>query len=90
MRTQISIDQFQQLLTTFIVDEVATAVEPIEGDTDLLLSGLVDSLGVVMVSDWIQEQLDITIDAVDIVLENFQTVDAMVGYAPSRGAVADS
>ena len=90
MRTQISIDQFQQLLTTFIVDEVATAVEPIEGDTDLLLSGLVDSLGVVMVSDWIQEQLDITIDAVDIVLENFQTVDAMVAYASSRGAVADS
>ena len=41
-----------------------------------------------MVSDWIQEQLLIEIDPVDIVLENFQTVDAMVAYVVSRGAVA--
>jgi len=40
-----------------------------------------------MVSDWIQDQLSIAIDPVDIVLENFQTVDAMVAYAESRGAV---
>ena len=40
-----------------------------------------------MVSDWIQDQLEIQIDPVDIVLENFQTVDAMVAYVASRGAV---
>ncbi len=88
MQTQQTIDQFRAGLTAFIVDEVATADETIDGHTDLLLSGLVDSLGVVMVSDWIQEQLVIEIDPVDIVLENFQTVDAMVAYVESRGAVA--
>ena len=88
MQTQLSSDQFRERLTTFIVDEVATAEEPVRGDTDLLLSGLVDSLGVVMVSDWIQEQLAIEIDPIDIVLENFESVDAMVEYAESRGAVA--
>ncbi len=88
MQTQLSTDQFRQRLTAFIVDEVATADDPVESDTDLLLSGLVDSLGVVMVSDWIQEQLAIDVDPVDIVLENFQTVDAMVAYVESRGAVA--
>jgi acyl carrier protein len=88
MQTQQTTDQFRAGLTAFIVDEVATADEPVDDDTDLLLSGLVDSLGVVMVSDWIQEQLVIEIDPVDIVLENFQTVDAMVAYVVSRGAVA--
>jgi len=88
MQTQISIDEFRQRLTTFIVDEVATADEAIEADTDLLLSGLVDSLGVVVLSDWIQDQLGIAIDPVDIVLENFQTVEAMVVYAQSRDAVS--
>jgi acyl carrier protein len=87
MQTHVTSERFKERLTTFIVDEVATADEPIAGDTDLLLSGLVDSLGVVMVSDWIQDQLSIEIDPVDIVLENFQTVDAMVAYAESRGAV---
>ena len=57
MQTQHTTDQFRAGLTTFIVDEVATADETVDGSTDLLLSGLVDSLGVVMVSDWIQEQL---------------------------------
>ena len=87
MQTQTSNDQFRARLTELIVDEVAIADEPIEGDTDLLLSGLVDSLGVVIVADWIQQELGIVIDPVDVVLENFQTVDAMVAYARSRGAI---
>jgi len=87
MQTQLTTEQFRELLTTFIVGEVATTDEPVDRSTDLLLSGLVDSLGVVMVSDWIQDQLEIQIDPVDIVLENFQTVDAMVAYVQSRGAV---
>lgn len=88
MQIQHSTDRFRQQLTAFIVDEVATSDEPVAGDTDLLLSGLVDSLGVVLISDWIQEQLAIDIDPVDIVLENFQTIDAMVAYVELRGAVA--
>jgi acyl carrier protein len=88
MQTQISNDQFRTRLTDLIVDEIAIADEPIHGDTDLLLSGLVDSLGVVIVADWIQQELGIVIDPVDVVLENFQTVDAMVAYVQSRGAVA--
>ncbi len=88
MQTQTSNDQFRTRLTDLIVDEIAIADEPIDGDTDLLLSGLVDSLGVVIVADWIQQELGIVIDPVDVVLENFQTVDAMVAYVQSRGAVA--
>ncbi len=88
MQTHTSNDQFRTRLTDLIVDEIAIADEPIDGDTDLLLSGLVDSLGVVIVADWIQQELGIVIDPVDVVLENFQTVDAMVAYVQSRGAVA--
>jgi acyl carrier protein len=88
MHTQISSNDFRQRLTDLIVDEVAIADDLIEGPTDLLLSGLVDSLGVVIVADWIQDELSIVIDPVDVVLENFQTVDAMVAYVESRGAVA--
>jgi acyl carrier protein len=81
-------DQFATDLAAFIAAEVATVDDPIDRDTDLLLSGLVDSLGVVMVSDWIQDRLAIVIDPVDIVLENFQTVKAMTAYGVARGAVA--
>lgn len=49
-------------------------------DTDLLLSGLVDSLGVVQIVGWLEDRLSISIEPVDVVLENFQTVSAIMAY----------
>ncbi len=61
--------------------------QPIGGDTDLLLTGLVDSLGVVEIVGWMEDRLGIEIDPVDVVLENFRTVDAMLAYAERRVGV---
>lgn len=52
----------------------------IVADTDLLLTGLVDSLGVVDVVAWLEDRLDVVIDPIDIVLENFQTVELMLSF----------
>ncbi|MFK7917750.1 MAG: phosphopantetheine-binding protein [Ilumatobacter sp.] len=88
MTTQTHPDTFADELLVFLVDEVALEDDPIDLDTDLLLTGLVDSLGVVIVSEWMQERLGIRIDAVDIVLEHFQTPRNMVDYATARGALS--
>jgi len=77
-------DGFIEALTAFIADDVAQEEAPIDGATDLLLTGLVDSLGVVMIVVWIEAQLDIAIDPGDVVLENFQTIDQMASYLRSR------
>lgn len=73
---------FAATLLAFVSDEIAD--EPVGADTDLLLTGLVDSLGVVRIVQWIEQQLDTRIDAGDVVLEHFRTVDAMVDYLGSR------
>ncbi len=69
-------------LCTFIDDEVSldpdTAVEP---DTDLLTTGLVDSLGAMEIVHWLEESQNIDIDPIDITIENFQTVTKMVALA---------
>lgn len=52
--------------------------------TDLLLTGLVDSLGAVQVVAWIEDRLGIEIDLTDVVLENFQTVGLMLAYIDRR------
>lgn len=52
----------------------------ITGSTDLLLTGLVDSLGVIDIVGWIEDKHAVLIDPADITLENFQTVDQMVDY----------
>ncbi|MEM1334977.1 MAG: acyl carrier protein [Actinomycetota bacterium] len=77
-------DAFVSDLHTFVRDEVSQADEPVERDTDLLLSGAVDSMGVVEIVEWIEQRLAIEIDPGDVVLEHFETVDAMVGYLHAR------
>jgi acyl carrier protein len=52
----------------------------VEADTDLLLTGTVDSLGVVQIVHWMEARLGRRIDPIDVVLDNFQTVEAMVRY----------
>lgn len=54
--------------------------ETITPETDLLLTGLVDSLGVVQIVAWMEDRLGIEIEPVDVVLENFQTVDRMLAF----------
>lgn len=60
--------------------------EEITTETDLLLTGLVDSLGVVQIVGWIEDELGLDVDPLDVVLENFQTVGQMVAYIERRQA----
>jgi methoxymalonate biosynthesis acyl carrier protein len=75
----ISAQQFPAALLRFVSEEVATAAG-VTSRSELLLSGLVDSLGVVRIVDWIEVQLALRIDPGDVLLENFETVNAMVAF----------
>ena len=57
-------------------------------ETDLLLTGLVDSLGVVRIVGWIEDELGIEVDPLDVVLDNFQSVGQMVAYIERRQAAS--
>lgn len=77
-----------QRLCQFIVDEIAIGFDDIDANTDLLLTGAVDSLGVIRITHWFDDELDIEVDPIDVTLENFQTVGQMVAYAERRKAEA--
>jgi acyl carrier protein len=77
-------DDLTDRLIQFISSTVATDDTPILPDTDLLLTGLVDSLGVVMIVEWIETDRGIAIDAADVVLEHFQSVAAMVSFLGTK------
>ena len=86
LRPMSSVDHraFSEELVAFIRAEVAIGDHPLEADTDLVLTGLVDSLGIVLVVEWIESRLDITIDPGDIVIEHFDMVASMVTYLRGR------
>lgn len=68
-------------LIEFIAAEVALEPGPLEAETDLLLTGMVDSLGVVQIVQWLEDRLGAEIDPADVTLENFQTVALMAAFA---------
>ncbi len=74
-----------EALVKFIQDEIVIDLT-VEGDTDLLLTGAVDSLGVIRITHWMEEQAGVTVDPGDVTLENFQTVEKMVAYLERTGA----
>lgn len=81
--TDAGTDELTPALVEMITSEI-TFGEPVEPGTDLLLTGLVDSLGVIRIVTWLEDHLQIEIDPVDVVLENFQTVERMVDYVRRR------
>ncbi len=75
----------REAIHTFIQTELLMGqnVALMDGD-ELLLSGLVDSLGAVRLIAHIEEQLGVRIPPEDVVIENFQSVDAIVAYLAPR------
>lgn len=67
-------------LLKFINSEVSVSPEEVRADTDLLLTGAVDSLGVVRITQWMEDELGMEIDPTQVTLENFQTIDRMVSF----------
>ena len=72
-------------LTAFIDADVSAGHEPVRPDTDLVMTGLVDSLGVVLIVEWLEDRLSIEIDPSDVIVEHFVSVTAMIDYLRARG-----
>lgn len=56
----------------------------IASDENLLLSGLVDSLGVMQLVRFLETRFGIQIPAEDVTIEHFMTVDAISAYVGNR------
>jgi len=56
---------------------------PLENTTQLLETGILDSLSLLRLVIFVQEQFGITVDDLDLVPENFASVDDICSYLRS-------
>ena len=71
-------------LRGFITDEILNRPDFVLGDEDdLLTSGLVDSLGVVSLVNFIEEETGLDVPPEDVTLENFLSIRAIDAYVSS-------
>ena len=55
-------------------------------DTDLLTSGILDSLGVMMLVGFIETEIGVEVPPEDVTIENFRTIASIDDYLMRRGA----
>ena len=63
-----------------LMEDEATA------DAKLFSTGLVDSFGLVDLIEFIEQQSGIEVDAADVTLDNFDSVERMLAYVQQRSA----
>jgi acyl carrier protein len=61
----------------FLNDEDLAAVQDIATDESLVTSGLIDSIGILKLVAFIEEEFDIELDADDVNVANFDTLESI-------------
>lgn len=71
----------KEILTKYILEEIiADPEEELLEDDDLLNSGLIDSLGIMRLISFMEDEFDLKVPPQDMVIENFISVDAITVY----------
>jgi acyl carrier protein len=72
------LDNTQQLLSEFIANEfLGDQPKSLSGEENLIEAGVVDSLAILMLINYIEGQFSVTIEPEDVVMENFESVAAI-------------
>jgi acyl carrier protein len=74
------------LVRRFVVEELDYEGEPEEltGDLELLEEGVLDSLRIMALVEYLEAQFDIVIDEDDVVAERFETLDAIASLVTAK------
>lgn len=59
--------------------------QPVDGDTELFSSGLLDSVSMVNLITFIEEKSRVIVQPGDVTLENFDSISRIVAYVRSLG-----
>lgn len=89
MNTATTVTQF--VFTEFLPDE---GIDDLDHDYDLIANGVIDSLGLLQLTSWLQEEFEIPVDMLALGPGDFRSVraicrliyDAAGSAAPHHGA----
>lgn len=76
----------QQAIKNYILEEFAQDKADFAFDTNLIQEGIIDSLSVLMVISFVEKSFNVKIEPEDVVLENFQSVNAITSLVDKRAA----
>ncbi len=80
-------------IKVFILEQIPKARQlDIKNEDELIETGLLDSLGILDVVTYLEEEFEITVSDEELIPDNFQSIDAMAEYVHGKNkniAVSD-
>ena len=76
----------ESIVNSFISCELVNRADllPLKNDTPLVESGVLDSLALLSLLVFLENEFNISVDDYEVVPENFNTIDAICAYVRSR------
>ena len=74
----------KEKINTFIREHLLESDFELKMEDDLLNTGLVDSIGVVKLIEYIEREFDVSVPPDDMVIENFISINAIEKYLASK------
>jgi acyl carrier protein len=82
---QINMDEYKAKIREFVVDNFLFGnANGLEGDTSFLDEGIVDSTGVLELVTFIESEFSIEVLDEELVPENLDSINSIVGYLESK------
>jgi acyl carrier protein len=81
-----SVHEIKSFIVSEFVPEVT--VDQLDADFDLLENGVVDSLGLLQLIEWVGDRFDLPVADMDLAPNNFQSVNAIRDFVASSRTAA--
>ena len=82
--TVIAQSEVKDKIREYIVKSTLANVESISDDTLIFDSGLLDSMGLLFLIEFLKEEFDITTNDDELIVENFESINNIVGFIESK------
>ncbi len=79
-------NMIESVVNDYLTKEVVTNPEllPIKNDTQLIKSGILDSLSLLKLVFFLEQKFNISVGMEDVVPQNFDTIDTISSYVASK------
>lgn len=68
----------------YLIKSTLANVENISDDTLIFETGLLDSMGLLFLIEFLKEEFDITTNDDELIVENFESINNIVGFIESK------
>ncbi|WP_179339439.1 acyl carrier protein [Winogradskyella ludwigii] len=68
----------------YIIESTFDDVEKIKDDTLIFEEGILDSMGLLFLIEFLQEEFNLTTNDEELVVENFQSINSILSFIESK------